>query len=296
MRRVVFAAFLLSILGSEPSWAALTAASTFNPSDDVDLCGLGFDPDAEDVWIYGCSSADIQHYSATGTYLAEVVRPGVVANDVDLELTPRPLVLGATPVPGGSLLFIDGESGVAEIYAVNRTTGTVIATIATAFGVSHVVGGAYHPIRKTFFLIQDQVPSAADENRIAEIDPATGSVLNSFQITATFPVNFGDLDVCAASGNLIVASSDEARLAEYGPTGAFLQYHDLPAGVTSLSGIGIDDTTGDIWVANTVGNVWRLVGDACDPAPDVPALPGFAPLLLGVLLLGCGLVALAARE
>ncbi len=296
MLRVLTAAAVFWIGGADLARAALTASAPFNPSNTGSLCGLGFDPATQDVWVYGCSAADIQHYTAAGAFLSAVTRPGESANDVDVELTPRPLTLGSTAVPSGSLLFINGETGPAEIYAVDKATGSVIATLATAFGVSHVVGGAYHPTRKTLFLVQDQVPAAADENRIAEVDPATGSILNTFQITATFPVNFGDLEVCAATGNLIVASSDESRLAEYTPAGVFLQYHDLPAGVSSLSGIGVDDATGDLWVSGTGGNVWRLQGDACDPAPDVPALPGIAPFLLAVLLLGVGGVVLTARE
>ncbi len=295
MQRVLVAAVVFWIGAADLARAALTASTPFNPANTGSLCSIGFDPATQDVWVYGCSAADVQHYTAAGAFLSAVTRPGESANDVDVELTPRPLTLGPTPVPSDSLLFINGETGPAEIYAVDKATGSVLATLSTAFGVSHVVGGAYHPIRKTFFLVQDQVPVAADRNRIAEIDPATGGVLNSFQISATFAVNFGDLEVCAATGNLLVASSDESRLAEYTPGGLFVQYHDLPAGVTSLSGIGIDDATGDLWVAGTGGNVWRLQGDACDPAPDVPALPGIAPLLLGTLLLVCAGSAIAVR-
>jgi hypothetical protein len=291
LNRTLLAVLVLVLGGSEPSWASLTVSTTFNPSGAGSLCGIGFDPVTRDVWVFGCSAADVQRYSASGAFLSAVTRPGESSNDVDVELTPKTLTLGATSVPGSSLLFINGETGPADIYAVNRVANSVIATLPTAFGVSHVVGGAYHPSRKTLFLVQDLVPGAADENRIAEIDPTTGSVLNTFQITATFPVDFGDLDVCEATGNLIVASSDETRLAEYGPTGGFVAYHDLPVGVSSLSGLGIDDTTGDIWVANTAGNVWRLEGGPCGPAPQIPVLPGIAYLALGVLLLGVGLYA-----
>jgi hypothetical protein len=49
--------------------------------------------------------------------------------------------------------------------------------------VSHIVGGAYHPERNTFFLVQDRVPGSADENRIAEINSQTGAVINTVQVT-----------------------------------------------------------------------------------------------------------------
>ena len=60
-----------------------------------------------------------------------------------------------------------------------------------------MVGGAFHAARNAIFLVQDSVPGAADENRVAEINPATGAVLQSFQTTGTYSVNFGDLEVCA---------------------------------------------------------------------------------------------------
>lgn len=295
LRRSFWVVLVLVLGASDSARASLTASTTFNPGSAGSLCGIGSDPTG-DVWVYACSGADLQRYSPAGTFVSSVARPGESANDVDVELTPKQLTLGATSVPGGSLLFVNGETGVAEIYAVDRFAGTVVATLATAFGVSHVVGGAYHPGRKTLFLVQDLVPGAADENRIAEINTVTGAVVNTFQITATFAVNFGDVDVCASTGNLLVASSNETRLAEYAPTGTFVQYHDLPASVASLSGIGIEDETGDIWVSGTGGEVWRLEGSACPPAPEIPALPTNALLALGALLAGVGLGALALRR
>ena len=130
------------------------------------------------------------------------------------------------------------------------------------------------------------MPGGTNANRIAEINPQTGAVLNSFQIGATFSVNFGDLEVCNSTGNLLVVSSDEARVGEYTPAGALVQYHALPAGVASPSGIGIDETTGDLWVGSSASgvNVFRLTGGPCGPAP-VPGLSGYGLVtLLGLLL------------
>ncbi len=295
MRRILLAVVVFSVLGSGAPRAELTVASTFNPSGAAGLCGLGFDPVLGGVWVFGCSAATVQRYGPTGVFASEVARPGESANDVDVELAPEALTLNATALPIGSLLFINGETGPAEIYAVDKTSAAVLATLPSAFGVSHVVGGAYHPGRNTFFLVQDNVPGAADENRIAEVDAATGSVLNTFQITATFSVNFGDLEVCGNSGNLLVASDDETSIAEYTPTGTFVQYHALPVGVSALSGLGVDDLTGDLWVGNTVGNVWRLQGDACAPAAEIATLPHNAALALAALLLTGVLIALRKR-
>jgi hypothetical protein len=223
----------------------------------VNAVGLGFDSKRTRVWLYGSFAAQLNGYDAGGA-LPTIVRPGESANDADVEIAPKNLVLGSTNVPSGAVLFINGESGSAEIYAIDRVSGSVIATLATAFGASHVVGGAYHPARNTFFLVQDKVPGGANANVIAEVDPASGAVLNSFQIASQFSVNYGDIDVVRASGNLIVVSSDESRIAEFTPTGTLVRYLPLPAGVGSLSGIGYDDSRSQFWVTSTSGTIWQM--------------------------------------
>jgi hypothetical protein len=60
-----------------------------------------------------------------------------------------------------------------------------------------------------------------------------------------------------------VVSSDRDTIGEFTPAGAFVKAHALPTDVTLLSGIGIDDATGEVWVAGTGGNVWRLSGSPC---------------------------------
>lgn len=250
--------------------AALSILNQFNPSQASGLCGIAADEGTGDVWVYGCSEANIQRYSGAGTFLVSIPRPGESANDVDVEVAPVSFTLGDTPVPAGAILFVNGESGFAEIYAVDGSTGAVLKTLVTSFGASHVVGGAYHPSRGTIFLLQDRVPGGVDGNRVAEIDPTTGSVLNSFQTTAYFDVNYGDLDVCVLSANLFLVSSVEARVAEVTPLGVLVGYHDLPAGVSSLSGIGFDSTTGLTWVGGTGGNAWLLGGLPCEAGSAAP--------------------------
>lgn len=287
-RVVVLGGLWLLLLGtSGESRATLTLLNQFNPANESDICGLAFDPTASNVWLYGCSAADVQRYSTAGAFLSSVPRPGESANDVDVEIAPVAFTLESTTIPKGGLLFINGETGVADIYAVDKVTGSINETLNTSFGISHVVGGAYHRSRSTFFLVQDNVPGTADENRVAEIDPVTGSVLNTFQTTATFSVSFGDIEVCHSTGNLLVVSSVESTLAEYKPGGAFVAAHALPVGVSSLSGIGVDDVAGEIWVGSTGGLVSRLGGDVC-PAkvPAVPALHGFGLVGLVLLLFG----------
>lgn len=299
MERVLFLAmvWLFSFGVSGESRAQLTLLSQFNPSGASDLCGLGFDQTDGNVWLYGCSDATVQRYSSAGVFQSSVPRPGESANDVDVEFAPAAFTLNATLVPKGSLLFINGETGPADIYAVDKTSGAVIASLATSFGVSHVVGGAYHPSLARFFLVQDNVPGAADENRVAQIDTVTGSVLSSFQTTANFDVFFGDMEVCNSTRNLLVVSSAETSIAEYTPAGVFVQSHPLPVGVSSLAGIGVNDAAGEIWVAGNGGIVWRLGGSVCPAAPSpIPALPKSALIVLALLIVGTSCAAIRRRS
>jgi len=224
------------------------------------LVGLGFDVTTGRIWGYASVAAAIKSFDENGAPLSTVPRPGESADDVDIEFAPEAMTLGSTLIPKGTLLFIDGETGSADIYAVDKTTGAVLATLVTGFGVSHVVGGAYHAGRNSFFLVQDKVPGAPNGNRIAEVSATSGAVLNTFLVSSFFSVNYGGLDINSANGNLFLGSSDEPRVAEVTPSGRFVQYHALPLGVVSLSGIGFTEACGEAWVGGTRGAVWRLSG------------------------------------
>lgn len=267
-------ALLALVAGSRPAAAQIAISDQFNPSQSGGLCGLGVDPTTGNIWVYPCSGAAIDGYTSTGSFLASIARPGEVANDVDIEFAPEELTLNATTVPQGTLLFINGEAGVAEIYAVDPGTGAVLDVLVTGFGTSHVVGGGYDPIRNVFFLVQDRVPSGALGNLVAEIDPVTGVVLNSFSIESDFDVNFGDLDVSTSTGNLFVVSSSETGLAEFTPAGDFVAIHTLPAGVTGLSGLGLECGVQEAWVGNTSGAIWRLGNAPCGTASAVESAEG----------------------
>lgn len=252
--------------------AQVSALASFNPSQSGGLCGLGIDPVTGNVWVYSCSGATIDGYTPAGAFIAAIARPGEAANDVDIEFAPEELNLGGTVVPRGTLLFINGETGVAEIYGIDTGSGAVLASLVTAFGSSHVVGGGYDPVRDVFFLVQDRVPSGGIDNRVAEVDPVTGAVVNSFPVSAHFDVNYGDLDVSAGTGRLFLVSSFETGMAEFTPGGVFVAEHALPVGVADLSGVGLVCEAQEAWVASTAGVVTRLGGVPCaaaSPAPDL---------------------------
>jgi uncharacterized protein YjiK len=281
----VSAAFLFLIV-SRPCHAALVVLDSFNGGTGQ-ISGLGFDRSTDTVWIYGSSDADLRQFTRTGTSLTSIARPGESANDFDVEFAPENLSLNGTAVPKQTLIAINGETGAAEIYAVNKLTGAVIATLNTTFGLSHVVGGAYHRQRDTFFLVQDRQPAgSANDSVVAEIDPDTGGILSTFKIDnilAGYTVNFGDLDINRQTGNLFIVSSDETSIAELTPAGTFVQTHALPVGVSSLSGLGLDESRGELWVSGTGGTVWRLGGLPAVPEPNALGLIVIAALLAAVV-------------
>ncbi|MFN0059392.1 MAG: hypothetical protein ACKVX7_13130 [Planctomycetota bacterium] len=256
---------LAVVVLANTSWGQLTVVNQF---DTISAVGLGYDHTAGDVWMYPNGGNFLQQYSAAGVLLGTVPRPGESANDADIEFTVGVLTLGSTILPDATLLFINGEDDFADIYAVDKATGAVLATMETDFGVSHVVGGAHHPSRGTIFLLQDNVPAGTvNDNQVAEIDPVTGAVLQTWYTTTsapTFTIDYADIEV-AGNGNLVIVSADESSVGEFTPEGVFVTLRALPAGVSNLSGIGVDEASCQWWVIETNGQVARLGGLSGDP-------------------------------
>src|SRR5690606_21807273 len=115
------------------------------------------------------------------------------------------------------------------------------------------------------------------DNTVAEVNPATGEIIDSFRpIEQGYSVNFGDMDVSAASRNLFIVSSAESTIAEFTPDGAFVRELPLPLPGTGLAGIGLIDGTGEAWVSSTGGVIYRLGGFpapscGCEMTGDDPA-------------------------
>ncbi len=254
--------------------AQITVLNSFNPTETGGYCGIGIDPVTGNIWVYDCNNNSIHAYAANGTLITSVPRPGGSTDDVDITFAPENFTLNKSNIPNGTLLFINGQSstGTAEIYAIDKDTGAVIDTLKTQFGNNHVVGGGYHPIRNTFFLLQDNVPSTENENKIAEIDPVTGEVLSSFQVTGTFSIFYGDMEVNTATGNLfMVSSAEKGKLAQYTPEGELVQIHTLPTDLLkqSISGIAIDCEKEEAWIATTNGIIWHLGNFPCGVCPPI---------------------------
>lgn len=294
MSRTFFGIAILSVALAGPhvvQSGELTVRSRFDPTDVDQICGVAYDEFVYGVWIYGCGDMDVRRYSRSGDFRSSIDRPGEPAGDVDIDIAVEEIVLNGTFVPEGTLLFINGTTDEAEIYAVHKFTGGIIETLATEFGTSSVVGGAYHNARDTFFLLQNQDPVGTFEDSVvAEIDPSDGTVLGSFKIDdvlAGFDVTSGDVDVNNVTGNLLVVSGDETTIAEFTPDGDFVRELTFPLDVTALNGrgltgLGLDDELGEAWVGDltTARDATRLGGVDLYPSFETfvgdaaPAGPG----------------------
>ena len=269
---IYFSVFLALLLPSSfTAKAELVSLGQFDPSEVGGIVGAGYDSTTNSVWVYGSFEGDINEYSPTGTFLSSISSPGEGANDVDLDFASESFLLGRDSVAAGSMLFFNGESGTADIFALDASSGSIISSLATSFGTNHVVGGAYHPGRNSFFLVADR--NDASPSTIAEIDPITGLVINTFGTgSPDYTINFGDIAVNSLTSNLLLVSSDETHIRELSPTGSFLQDLLLPAGVNSLSGIGLDDISGEAFLTGTGGTVWHVGGITTIPEPKTAKL------------------------
>ncbi|WP_162266407.1 Ig-like domain-containing protein [Paraglaciecola hydrolytica] len=216
---------------------------------------IAVDEYRQHLYVYSGFGSAISVLDRAGQVLTTLDWQGEGANDADMDIAPEALSLANTPVPQGSLLIINGETAETEIYAVDPKTNTVIAQLNTAFGNSHVVGGAYNPITRTFFLLQDNVPGQGMGNLVAEIDPHSGAVISSFLLNASgsqFNVSYGDLDINSQTGNLYLVSSIDNNIIEYTPEGKVVRRLALPQGISGVSGLALNANSDRLWlVKNT---------------------------------------------
>lgn len=225
MKKIFLIAFLLIGFTAK---SQLSLVNSFNPVFANGLCALGHDAAQNKLWIYECNGDSIYCIDTTGAKLLGIKAPGEVANDVDIEIAPVSFQFSGTTIPQGTILFINGETSSAEVYAIDPLTGVVLDTLFTAFGNSHIVGGAYHIPSGTMYMVQDNVPGVTLGNRIGEVNAVNGSFIQDFSISNLFNVSYGDMEG-AENGNLYVTSSVEDSIMEITSQGVLVQMHALPA-------------------------------------------------------------------
>jgi hypothetical protein len=162
-------------------------------------------------------------------------------------------------VPAGTLLAFNGADFPNTLYALDPTSGAVLAQVALPG--DNGVGGAYVPGGNTVVTVQWTTPDT-----IRVVDSATGSVTSSFEPGADFDVYYGDIDVDNATGHLLLAGSPQTFLRELAPDGS--QVADWPTGLADVSGLAVDDARNVLWLADTYGVIHRVSIAAVAPDGD----------------------------
>jgi hypothetical protein len=257
-----------------PARAAIILIDSFNPAGVTELAGIGYDHVAERLYLYASGDDEILRYTRTGTADGSIPRPGNSSNDFDLDFTTAATNLGGTAVAADTLLVGNGDSAGIPAYALNKTTGAILASVNLS---GTLVGLSWNTVGNTLL----QTDWTSDLLRIR--DPGTGGQLTSFPVqpggSPPFDVFFGDADVLRASGDIYVVSSSQTRIRVLSQAGAFLGDIDVaPLGVSGMSGIAFDDARGEAWISSTNGNVYHLGGfDRFVPGAPIPE-PGTVTL------------------
>ncbi len=262
------ACILFLILCSHQVKAQLFPCNSWPAPGPNDICALGYDKVQQHIWIYHCNADSLICLDTNGQKLVALKAPGEIADDVDIDIAPVSFQFAGTTIPQGTLLFINGETDSAEIYAMDPLTGIVLDTLFTSFGNHHVQGGAYHIPSGTIFFVQDGAAGLTLGDRVAEINVNTGQVIQSWSFGNLYNVYLGDLEG-AENGNLYIVSSAEDSILEITTQGQFVQRYELTFSIGSISGFDFDCATGSIWACNTVGNVYHFIHSNCNSATGI---------------------------
>ena len=190
-----------------------------------------------------------------------------MSNDAaGFDFLPEVANIGGTVVPEGTLLWIDGDEAPSQgesVYAINKDTGAVIAS--QELGTLHTTSGAYHPGRDSVYIANWL------DDKITEVDPSSGVHGSEFSVASDVDWFYGGLDISQANGPLFLVDNTTDQIVELDANGSFVRAVDLaPFGITDISGISLDDSTGDAWIATLGGQIYQLGGIAMSlPEPTV---------------------------
>ncbi|MHB8954814.1 MAG: RHS repeat-associated core domain-containing protein [Pirellulaceae bacterium] len=216
--------------------------------------GMAFDPSVGNLLVYAGSATEIREYNPAGTEVVpRIPVPGGSALNLDLDVASESLTIGGTTVPAGTLLVVNGTAKM--LFGIDRGSGEVLASVSLPVPFASVVGGSYHAVRNTLFLV--------DNFTVYEMDPADGALLASFPVQPTgsppYSVSYGDLEVDPLTGNLLIVNGDRVAIRELTATGQFVRDQNIEAlTVGRLAGVALDEATRHLWVCNTDGAVYDL--------------------------------------
>ena len=149
--------------------SAPLAWNVINPALGANLYDVAFEASSGNLLV--ATSTEIKRLNAaTGATLGSFAMPGGSSGNMGLQVVPAAFTLGSTAVPAGSLLVVNGGVSNDKIYALNATTGAVIATLDLGQNIDPVAG-LYDPASGRLFLID------ANPAELIEMNPANGTVV-----------------------------------------------------------------------------------------------------------------------
>jgi len=286
--QTVFAAtFAVATLIGVSNASAYVLLNTYNTGAGC-LNAAAFNSATDQVWVKSCFGS-YRVYNRDGT-LAGTLPDSHPSDDSDFTFANEAVDLGGTSVAAGSILYGNGDdSRGPRLSGIDPSTGAEIASVVApaatgpSFGFGGVlVGTGYSATSNSFFLL------SWSADRIMEFDAATGDQLNNFSISpsgpAAYDVYYGDVEVNDATGNLLIVSDADTRLRELTSSGAFVQDIDIYAlGISGISGLGLDQYRGELWLSSTNGHIYQLGGFEALPPTEAPAPASIALFALGLL-------------
>ena len=178
-----------------------------------------------------------------------------------LSIAPADLSLGGTIVPKGSVLFFHATPNPDRVFAINPTTGNIVATLTVAANYD-TTGGAYDATNSVLYMVDRR----ANPARIVTVDPISGNEIASFPV---FTNGETGLAFDSRTGTLWYGSDTASNLYNYSTSGTLLRV--LNVGLQGVPGNQVTgiafDPAGKMILSTTEGVLYKV-----DPAADPAAI------------------------
>jgi len=252
--------------------AQVTVIDSFDPPGGGQLNAIGYSNGL--VYAHFSGSSQTALFNPDGTPGGIIPFAPGAGNDSDIDFALAPMNVGGTVVPTGTVLVTQGEPSTQTLYAMDPADGSVLASQNLAEPIGQLTGGSHDPFTG------DLVTIDWTSDVIRRFDAADGSAGDSFGFGSGFDAFFSDIEVSAVTGNLYLVSSSQDIIRVLGPSGAFIEDIDVGVlGISGMSGIGIDDLSGEAWISSTNGTIFRLSGFPQVPSPGTVTLAGCGAIL-----------------
>jgi len=227
------------------------------------LVAVGVEPGSGNIFVYPEFGASIVEFTPDGTQVGTITRPGANSNDFDIDFALNAMTIGGAAVPVNSLLAFNGDDSTETLYAIDPDTGASISSVG--LDSISLVGGAHVAGTNNVVTVQ-----FTGNDTIIAHEANGGTTVGSFLPgPQPFDIFYGDVDAAASNGNLFLASDSQPILRELTSTGLCVRDVDVSAlGISAMSGLAIDDSTGFVWISTRNGAV-HLVDTAPETQPDV---------------------------